>query len=185
MNDLNIDFATATLDDLDALTVDQLLGTNIADVDLTSNLPDGVFVFVPTKIDLRKREAKPEEGKKGGLDVNLSLKVVKCLQCADSEVDKDSLGGRVHFQKFPWHMEMGKQNMAKLILGALGVSYKDKNAIAEIGQDMNGILNQLIEGKVAFGATIKNRESGGFENCDLVFKEAAFIPAEKVLEYLD
>jgi hypothetical protein len=182
---LNIDFETATMDQLDMLSIDQLLGVNIADVDLSSSLPDGVYVGMLTKKELKKREAKPEENKKAGLNVQLQVKVVKCLQTTESDVDKEGLAGRNHFQNFPWHIAMGKENMAKLVLGILGISYKDKAAIAEVGSDLNGLLDQLIEQKVAFGFTIKNRESGGFENCDIVFKEKSFVPADKVGEFLD
>ena len=185
MSDMNIDFTTATMEQLDQLSIDQLLGVNIADIDMSSNLPDGVYAFTIVKKELKKRAAKPEENKKAGLDVQLSLKVVKCLQSSEADVDVTTLTGRIHFQGFPWHMDMGKQNMAKFVLGVLGISFKDKAAIAEIGQDLSGLLDQLIEGKVAFGATVQNKESNGFDRCDLVFKEPKFISAEKIVEFLD
>lgn len=183
---MELDFQTATMDQLDNLTIDDLLGASLSDVNLVSSLPNGVYVGYITKQDLQRRAAIPEENKKAALNYSLSIKVVKCLQCADSDVDANSLAGRVHFQRFPLHIaDMGKPNLVKMVLGALGISYKDKAAIAEVGGSISALVGQFIESKVAFGFTIKNSDKGGYENCDIVFKQEAFIPADKVGEFLD
>lgn len=181
----DIDFTTATAADLDNLTMDDLLGNSLADVDLSSTLPDGTYIGYLEKMEVKRREAKPEEGKKGNVALQVNVKVLRCLQCAESNVDKSSLSGRVHVQRFWLHVDMGKQQIAKMVLGALGVSYRDKNAIKEIGGAMSALLQQFTDEKIAFGFQVKNSEANGFESCDMVFKEAAFIPADKALEHLD
>lgn len=183
MSELN--FETVTAADLDNLSMDDLLGNAISDIDLSSSLPDGSFIGYIEKMEIKSREAKPEEGKKGNVALQMNLKVSKCLQCADSNVDAASLTGRVHVQRFWLHVDMGKQQIAKLILGIMGISYRDKAAIAQVGGNVSELLNQLQSEKVAFGFQVKNTENNGFESCDMIFKEQAFIPMESAVEYLD
>lgn len=180
-----IDFMSATMADLDTLTMDDVLGENLADIDLTSSLPDGVYLFHINKRELKRRAADVDQNKKASLTLGMSLKVVKCITCADSSVDPETLASRSHYQGFYLANDMGKQQLAKLVLGALGISWKDKAAIAEVGQNLNEILSQLEDEKVVFGAKIANKTSGQYENCDIVFKEDAFIGAENAATMID
>ena len=73
----------------------------------------------------------------------------------------------------------------KLMLGILGVKYSDKAAIKEIGQSPMALMEELKANRVAFGFAVKTVERGGYENCNIVTKEANFIPMDKAEAYLD
>lgn len=181
----NMDLETATLDQLENLTISDLLGQNLADVELRSTLPDGTYIFAFDKSAVKAFAADPEKNKKASINLNLFLKVVRCIQCADPEMDPASLTNRVHIQQFPMHMAHGPANAAMLILGVLGVPFKDKAAMAEAGGTMGELLETMINEKLVFGGQIKNKSKNGYDNCDLVFSEKAFISAEAAPIHLD
>lgn len=186
MTDINeIDFASASLDDLDNLTMDDVLGNSLADVEMSNSLPECVAIFQIAKMSLAKKAADPDKGKQASVTLIMSAKVIKCLTCADSSVDPESLTGRFHTQRFMVSRDFGKQQLAKFILGVIGISYRDKTAIAEVAGAQSEILEELMATAVPFGATIKNKEADGFENSDFVFSEKAFIPSETAMEQLD
>lgn len=184
-NAYEIDFATATMADLENLTLDEVLGENLGSVELSSALPDMVGIFVIHKIELLKKEADPDNNKKANLTVAIQCKVVKPLQCADSTVDMDDLTGKMHYQRFLISQEFGQQQLEKFLMGILGVAFKDKAAIAEIGQSKSALLEEIKTAALPFGATVKNKESGGYENSDFVFTEKAFIASDDAVDLLD
>ena len=149
----NMDLETATLDQLENLTISDLLGQNLADVELRSTLPDGTYIFAFDKSAVKAFAADPEKNKKASINLNLFLKVVRCIQCADPEMDPASLTNRVHIQQFPMHMAHGPANAAMLILGVLGVPFKDKAAMAEAGGTMGELLETMINEKGNIRAT--------------------------------
>lgn len=181
----DIDITTASMDELDTLTVDQVLGGNLADIDLNQNLPDGVFIGIIEDYDLKARGANPDEDKKASLNLAVKVKVVHVVTCKDGSIESETLVGRFHFQRYNLLYDFGKAGLAKLILGILGVGFRDKKAVAEVGNNIAGILEELKSSKVPFGFTIANKSRGGYDNCDIVDKEQAFIPAEKAQEMLD
>ena len=60
----NIDFETATLEEIENLDLDHFLGGDVSDFDIGDALPDGVYGFMIDSYELAFKEAKPEEGKK-------------------------------------------------------------------------------------------------------------------------
>jgi len=196
MNDLTaamsaIDLTTASIEDLENLSLDDLLGARLDEVDFSNLLPTGTYVF---QLDLGnkslqecvvRREAKPAENKKASLSLNLSFRVVKVLACADSDIDQDSLVGRFHNESFSLLNDFGKRNLATWILGVLGLTPKDKDALAGIGKALVSIVDELREMKVTFGAKIKREEKNGFDNARMQFKLKDMVSAESVVELLD
>lgn len=184
MNAMNIDLSTATLEDLDTLSIDDLLGQNIADVDLSNALPDGLFIGVVEDYELKKYAAKPEENKKASAAVSVKVKVLQAQTIKDPSIDPATLTNRTHFQSFFVTTEFGKAQLVKFLLGVIGVKYTDKAAIMEVGRTLSSLLEELKVNGVPFGFTIANTERKGRENSDIVFKEPAFIEMNKAHELL-
>lgn len=184
--DMNeIDWATAQMSDLDDLTLDDVLGENLADIELSSNLPDCVVLVHFDKTELKRRAADIDNNKKAGLTLMAVLKVVQCISCADSSTDPETLAGRSHIQNFSMSHTMGKQQLVKLVLSALGISWKDKASIAEVGENLAELVAAMVADKLVFGVKIVNKTSGQYENCDIVFKEDAIISIEAAGAMLD
>ncbi len=184
MNAMPLDLMNATLEELENLSFEALLGKDIADYNLSSSLPDGTFLVYIEKREGKAKAADVEKGKKASKTLELYLRVHTCLQCSDAETDKASLANRVHIERYNVTEEFGVANLIRLVLGAVGVAFKDKRAIAEVGQSVLALLDQLISGKVLFGVQVKTVEKNGYENTNVVHKEPAFIPMDKAMEYL-
>ena len=184
MTDMLLDLMNATLEDLDNLSFDAILGRDISEYNLNSNMPDGTYIVFIEKRDGKSRAADIEKGKKAAKNLELYFRVHTCLQCADPEIDKAGLTNRIHIERYNTLNEFNVANLIKMILGAVGVSFKDKRAIAEVGQSVISLLDQLIAGKVLFGVQIKTTERNGYENTGIVHKEQAFIPVDKATDYL-
>lgn len=183
MTAIPFDLMHATLEDLDNLSFDVLLGRDISEYNLNSNLPDGTYIVFIEKREGKSRAADIEKDKKAAKNLELYFRVHTCLQCADPEIDKAGLANRVHIERYNTLNEIQVANLIKMILGAVGVSFKDKQAIAEVGQSVLSLLDQLIAGKVLFGVQIKTTERNGYENTGIVHKETSFIPVDKATEY--
>ena len=185
MNDMPINLMNATLEELENLSFEALLGRDISEYNISSNLPDGTYILFVEKRDGKAKAADLEKGKKANKTLELHLRVHTCLQCSDADVDKAALANRVHIERFNVTEEYGIANLIRMVLGAVGVSWRDKKAIAEVGQSVLGILDQLIAGKVLFGAQIKTTEGkNGGEFTNLVYKEPSFISMDKAGDYL-
>jgi len=182
MTDETLDLSTISMEQLEALSIDDLLSNNIGDYSLSSNLPDGIFFGYIEKVDVRRLAARVEDGKKGQLQLNLMINVVQAHTLADPSEDKSSFVGRKHFESYNLLTDFGVSNLIKLLLGIVGVSYKDKKAIAELNQNPKELLDELVNNHVVFGFTIKNTERNGFENCNVVLKEKNFIDMNRALE---
>lgn len=180
-----IDTKTASMDQLDALSIDDLLGNNIGEYSLSSNLGDGLYMFYIEKFEVNKLAADIEKDKKASISVNLTLNVVLAHTLADPNEDKDALVGRKHFERFNVLSDFGSAGLIKLLLGIVGVSYKDKKAIAELNQSPIALLNELVQHKVAFGATVKTVEKNGYENCNIVLKEKNFVDMNRAVEFIN
>lgn len=177
-----LDLKTAGMDQLDALSIDDLLGNNIGDYDLSSNLGDGLYFFYIEKFEVTKLAADIEKEKKASISVNITMNVVMAHTLADPNEDKEALVGRKHFERFNVLSDFGSAGLIKLLLGIVGVSYKDKKAIAELNQSPIVLLRELNENKVVFGGTVKNTEKNGYENCNLVLKEKNFVDMNRAFE---
>lgn len=180
MNVLNLDNATA--EDLDNISMEQLLGQNISDVNLSSSIPDGTYLGLIEKFEKKVFSAKPEQGKAASIALNITFHVHSALHLADPNIDPKSVAGRKHFQSFFVTNENGLANLAKLLLGIIGVKFNDKEAILEVGQSILALLEELKANNVYFGFTVKNVERNGYENCDIVFKQDKFIAMEAAQE---
>jgi hypothetical protein len=180
------DLDTLSADQLDQLSIDELLGNNIADYDISQNLPDGTYIFYIEKRDVQKKAAdnSGDKVKKAQLNLVLALKVVKVIQLADPELRAEDFEGRVHFQRYNLFQDFGKRNLILTMLGLFGVSFRDKKAQAELGESLIQLLDSAIAEKVPFGAKIVNKESNGYANCDVSTKEKDFIDFEQVQQYL-
>ena len=180
-----IDVKTVTMEQLEGLTLEQLLANNIGEYNLSSNLSDGVYFGYIEAYEAKRREADVANSKKGGLNVSITINVVKAHTLADPLEDKDALVGRKHFESYNVFTEYGQAQLVKLILGVLGIGFKDKEAMATLGRNPLSLLEELQTNKVAFGFTIKNSVSAaGYENCNIVLKSAAFINMERAFEML-
>jgi len=186
--DINaLDLETLSMDQLDNLSIDDLLGNNIADYKLGSNLPDGTYIGFIEKIDVTKKaaDASGERIKKARIDVAVQVKVLRVLQLADPTENAEALVNRVHYQRYNVLQEYGVAGLVKLVLGILGISFRDKKAIEGLNSSLKQFIDQLVSEKVAFGFKIVNKESGGYENCDISQREKDFIDAENAMQYLD
>lgn len=184
MTDQILNFDTMTLEELDALDINALLGENLADVSLSSSLPDGTYVFTVDKYDYKSMAADVEKQKAARRDINITLKVAQVLSLNDTTIDPATLVGRMHFERYNLRTEFGQACLVKLMLGILGISFTDKKAIREAGSNPGGIIEAIKAEALPFGGTITNTEKNGYENCNLVLKERAFISADKVTELL-
>lgn len=180
----NIDLQTATLEDLDNLSFDEILGRDLSDYNLSSNLPDGTYLMFIEKRDGKSHAADPTKNKAARKDLSLTFRVHTCLQCADPEIDAASLANRVHIERYNVLQDFGIANLIKLILGVVGVSFRDKEAQKQVGGAPIALIDQLIAGKVIFGVQVKTVERGGYENCNIQTKEQAFISMDKAVEYV-
>lgn len=178
------DFDALSLEELENLTIDDLLGEDIAEVALSSNLPDGAYVFTIEEYKFSTKAADPVNNKKASRSCNVTLNVAQVLQLADATVDPSTLVGRKHFERFNLLSEFGRAGLVKLMLGIVGVKFTDKAAMREIGQSPAALLETLKAEKIAFGGTVATVEKNGFENCNLILREKAFIDAQKVQELL-
>lgn len=170
-----IDLNNATLADLENLDFNAILGKDLSEYNLSSNLPDGTYLFHIEKMDVKDFGADTEKEKKARKNLNFQLKVHLAVQVSDADTDKETLVGRTHFESYNVLSDFGLQSLIKLILGIVGVSFKDKAAIKQVGQSAGGLLAELISQKVVFGAQVKTVERGGYENCNLILKEKSFI----------
>ena len=118
-----IDVKTVTMEQLEGLTLEQLLANNIGEYNLSSNLSDGVYFGYIEAYEAKRREADVANSKKGGLNVNITINVVKAHTLADPLEDKDGLVGRKHFESYNVLTEYGQAQLVKLILGALGIGF--------------------------------------------------------------
>ena len=184
MNDMHINLENATLDELADLSLDAILGQDMADVNLSSNLPDGTYFGRIESYDRKDYAAKPEEGKAASVSLNVKFKVHSAQHVDDPNVDPASLAGRVHFQRYFVTSDRGKADLVKLLLGIIGVPFNDKKAIRDAGRSPVQLLEECKAGEVYFGFTVKNTERGGFENCDIQHKQAMFIDMVKTQEFL-
>ena len=151
--------------------------------------PEGDYLEVMITLieayEAKRREADVANAKKGSLNVSITINVVKAHTLADPLEDKDALVGRKHFESYNVLTEYGQAQLVKLILGVLGIGFKDKEAMATLGRNPLSLLEELQTNKVAFGFTIKNSVSAaGYENCNIVLKSAAFINMERAFEML-
>lgn len=186
-NDLNfadIDLNNATLAELENLDFNAILGKDISEYNLSSNLPDGTYLFHIEKLDRKDFAADTDKEKKARINANLQLKVHRAVQVNDADIDLASLEGRTHFESYNVLSDFGVQSIIKLVLGIVGVSFKDKEAIKQVGSSVFALLNQLIAQKVVFGAQVKTVERGGYENCNVVLKEKNFIDMAAAAEML-
>ena len=179
-----IDLDTATMDELENLSLADLLGQDISDVNLSSSLPDGTFIGLIESYELTKRAAKPEENKKASVTLAVKIKVAKTYHLTDPNLDPTDYEGRVHFERFGLLSDFGKANLVKLLLGAVGVSFTDKKAIADVAKSTLTLLEELKAHNVYFGFTVKTTERNGFENCNIVMKTDKFIPMEQAVELM-
>lgn len=182
-----LDLETLDADQLDNLSIDELLGNNIGDYDLSSNLPDGTYIGYIEKYELKKMaaDASGEKIKKARADLSLTVNVLRALTLKDPNENPDTLVNRKHFERFNLLQEFGQAGLVKLVLGILGVSYRDKQAIEGLNASLKTFIDQLVSEKVAFGFTIANVEKGGYDNCNIVLKEKNFISAEDAVNHLD
>lgn len=191
MTSLNeIDLNNATLEDLDNLSIDDLLGQRLDEIDYANLLPTGTYVFEldmddPIEESITRKDAKPEEDKKAYVGLRLRFRVVKVLACADSDADIEKLVGRYHGENFALTSDFGKRNLASFILGVLGLTPKDKEAISEIQKSLASVLEELREMKVAFGAKLVQQERNGYDNANIQFRPKDMVSAGKVVELLD
>lgn len=179
---------TATLEQLDSLGIDQLLGQRISEIDFNRLIPSGTYIlqFAGTKSIQESIRKKPAtEDKKAQAVLNIPFKIVKVLAVADPNVDKAALVNRIHNQRFFLSNEGAVVQLAQLICGVTGIRQKDKEALATIGGALWTVLEQMREGKMIFGAKINFKSAGGYDNSDISYKEADFIDASKIGEYLD
>lgn len=184
MNDMHINLENATLDELADLSLDAILGQDMADVNLSSNLPDGVYFGRIESYERKDYAAKPEENKAASVALNVKIKVHSAQHVNDANVDPATLAGRVHFQRYSITADRGKADLVKLLLGIVGVAFNDKAAIKQIGRSTIALLEECKAGEVYFGFTVKTTERNGFENCDIQHKQAMFIDMEKTQELL-
>lgn len=187
MNDMNIealDLETATLADLDNLDLATLLGDDISEYNLSSNMPDSTVLVRIEKFETTKREAKPDEHKKAQVQLQVNFRVVKGLTCADADTSPETLENRVHVERFNLLHEMGRASLIKIMLGAVGVSFTDKAAIQEVGRNPASLLEELKAQSVVFGVQIKTKERNGYENTNIVTSQKAFISMEDAQQYL-
>ena len=179
MNAVNVlssfDWSTVTEADLSSLSMEEILGIDIADVNMSQNLPDGVYALIIEDFEKVIRAADPSKDKKGSVSVRLKLHVMRCLATDDPAIDKEALAGRKHLENYNMSNDYGPRNLAQLVLSIVGVSWRDKKAIAEVANTLGALLEELKAGKVVFGAQIKTVERNGYENCALVYKEKSFI----------
>lgn len=177
MNDMHtpFDLETATMEDLENISLEDLLGQDMADISLTSSLPDGTFLGYIEKYEKKMFAAKPEQDKKASIALNVTIAVHSAQHLADPNGDPEAVVGRKHFQAFFITNEMGQAQLVKLLLGIIGVKFSDKDAIKQVGQSPIALLEELKANRVYFGFTIKNSERGGYENSDIVFKQEKFI----------
>jgi hypothetical protein len=176
INALNaFDWSTVTEADLSSLTMDEILGIDIADVNLSQNLPDGVYALIIEDFEKVVRAADPSQDKKGSVSVRVKLHVLRCLATDDPSLDKEALAGRKHMESFNMSNAYGPRNITQLILGVVGTSWRNKTSIAEVTGTLGSLLEELKAGKVAFGVQIKTVERNGYENCSIVYKEKSFI----------
>ena len=178
------DVKTVTMDQLEGLSLEQLLSNNIGEYNLSSNLSDGIYFGYIEAYETRLREADLDADKKGAFTLSITVNVVRAHTLADPMEDKDALVGRKHFESYNLLTEFGQGQLVKLLLGIMGVNYKDKKAIASLDRNPLSLLEELQTNKVAFGFTIKNSESKGYENCNIVMKSNAFINLERAFEML-
>ena len=183
-NFADIDLTNATLADLENLDFNAILGKDISEYNLSSNLPDGTYLLHIEKLDRKDTAADTEKEKKARISANLQLKVHRAIQVNDADIDLATLEGRTHFESYNVLSDFGVQGIIKLVLGVVGVSFKDKEAIKQVGSSVFALLNQLISEKVIFGAQVKTVERGGYENCNIVLKEKSFIAMDAAAELL-
>lgn len=183
MNDA-INLENATLDDLADLSLDAILGQDMADVNLSSNLPDGTYFGFIEDYARKDYPAKPEENKAASVAVNVKISIHSAQHVNDPNVDPATLGGRKHFQRYFVTSDRGKADFVKLLLGIVGVAFNDKKAIKDVGRSPIALMEECKANKIYFGFTIKNTERNGFENCDIQHKEKFFIDMEKTQDLL-
>ena len=185
MNDATaIDMSVATAEDLENLSLHDLLGQDISDISMVSNLPDGTYVGLIEDYEKKVFPAKPEQGKNASIALNMRLKVHHAEHISDPSIDTKSVENRVHFESYFLTSDRGPADLVKLLLGILGVKYTDKAAIKEVGQSPLGLLEELKSNNVYFGFTVKNTERGGYENCNIIHKQDKFIDMEKTAELM-
>ena len=184
-NTAMLDLDNISLDELDNLSINDILGEDLSEISLSSNLPDGTYVFTVDSYEVKSFAPDHEKERKARRVVNVKLKVATALSVADPNVDRAALNGRMHFERYDLLSEFGRQSFVKLLLGIIGIKFTDKAAIKQVGQNPGTLLETIKSEKLPFGGQVKTVERNGFENCNLMLKEASFIPADKVQELLD
>jgi hypothetical protein len=185
MTSLDIDFDALSDSELDNLSIDGLLGVNIADVRLSNTLPTGTYLFEPQKIAKRTKVADVGANKKARVMIELQLRVVKCLVLEDGALDTTDFDGKFHTAGFNIASERGRRELALFAVLILGINPRDRKTIEALGRDLSSVLNEIIEEKLTFGAMMTYKEADGFENCNFNFRPDKFISAEQAVEYLD
>ena len=170
-----LDVEIASLDQLEGISLQDLLGGDVSDYNISQNLPDCMVGVVIEEIKLKPMAAIPEDNKKARLDLALKMKVCHVFSCDDRDVDPQTLIGRYHFENLPMLMDFGKARAIMLILGVVGVKFSDKRAWAELSGSFDEVLAQLVENSIQFGLTIKTTSKNGYDNTRFVDKQAAFI----------
>lgn len=187
---LDLDVTTASLDELETLTLDDLLGQRMDEIDFVRHLPTGSYALQfdmdkTLQESLTRRAADFDNDKKASVSLSLRFRVVKALAVADSNIDPESLKGRFHTQRFFLTNDMGPRQVALLICGVIGLDPRNKEALAELGGALWQALEELRVNKVTFGCRVKQEERNGYDNCDIVFKYGDFVSAEQIGTLLD
>lgn len=179
-----IDWSNITEDQLDNISFADIMGGDVTEFDINNTLPDGLYVLCIEDKSERKLPAKPEEGKKALYSIDLKMKITHVLECADEDVDASKLVGRYHFQGCNISSDMGKAQLITLILGALGLDFKNKDAWASAIESFPAILEQLIAESIQFGVRITSKERNGYVNTNCSMKPKDFVSAEELAERL-
>lgn len=173
LNDM--DLATATLEDLEGIELDAILGGDVSKFDLSDGLPTCTVGVVLEDFEIRRYAADIENNKKARIDLSMKFKITHAFSCDDSDIDPQSLVGRYHYENIPLHMDFGPKRIARIILGACGISFRDKAAWANLNGSFAEALEGLKANLIQFGVQLRHAERNGYENTNIVDKEKAFV----------
>lgn len=124
-DDLNDGFSLASLAEIDVSEIEEVRFVN---------LPAGTYDFEVNKAEL----AEDTKDGKRRFKVEVELKIVECRSSLEANVDRDSLAGRMHTERFFIKPEESQEDVLKQI-GRI------RAFVTDIGQDSKGTLGAIVE----------------------------------------
>ena len=185
LNTTAVDFDAMNESELENLSLDGLLGVNVADIRLSNSLPGGTYLFEPIKIEKTVKAADIGADKRARVMIIITNRVVKCLALDDGSLTPADYDGKTHVARFNWATERGRRELTLWALLILGIDPRQKAQVEALGRDLGPIVNEIVGEKIVYGGVMNYSESNGFENTNFNYRADKFLSAGQALELMD